>query len=55
VKQLLMIALAGVEEFSIALGSIITTGYSWQVAYDSNALDLLEKHVKNRRIIQESR
>jgi len=36
------------KEFSIALGSNITTGYSWQVAYDSNALNLVEKTYKEQ-------
>jgi inhibitor of cysteine peptidase len=31
------------QEFTIALGSNITTGYSWQPAYDENALNLVEK------------
>jgi inhibitor of cysteine peptidase len=31
------------QEFTIALGSNITTGYSWQVDYDGNALNLVEK------------
>jgi inhibitor of cysteine peptidase len=40
---------AGVnQEFTIALGSNITTGYSWQPAYDANALNLLEKKYKEQ-------
>jgi len=31
------------QEFTIALGSNITTGYSWQPDYDTNALNLVEK------------
>ncbi len=31
------------KEFSIALHVNITTGYSWQVAHDSNVLKLLQK------------
>ncbi|MBM2825669.1 MAG: hypothetical protein HW402_1333 [Dehalococcoidales bacterium] len=36
------------QEFSIALGSNITTGYSWQVAYDSKVLSLVEKTYKEQ-------
>ena len=36
------------KEFSIALGSNISTGYSWQVAYDANALKLVEKTYKEQ-------
>jgi len=31
------------REFVIALDSNITTGYSWQVSYDQNMLELVEK------------
>jgi inhibitor of cysteine peptidase len=31
------------QEFVIALDSNITTGYSWQVSYDQNMLELVEK------------
>jgi inhibitor of cysteine peptidase len=31
------------QEFTIALGSNITTGYSWQADYDGNSLNLVEK------------
>jgi inhibitor of cysteine peptidase len=31
------------QEFIIALGSNITTGYSWQPDYDTNALNLVEQ------------
>jgi len=38
------IANAGVnQEFTIALGSNISTGYSWQVDYDENTLNLVDK------------
>jgi inhibitor of cysteine peptidase len=36
------------QEFTIALGSNITTGYSWKPAYDANALNLVEKTYKER-------
>lgn len=36
------------QEFTIALGSNITTGYSWQAAYDANALNLVEKTYKEQ-------
>jgi inhibitor of cysteine peptidase len=31
------------QEFVIALDSNITTGYSWQISYDQNMLELVEK------------
>jgi inhibitor of cysteine peptidase len=31
------------QEFKIALGSNISTGYSWQPNYDTNALNLVDK------------
>jgi len=34
------------EEFIIALGSNISTGYGWQVDYDNNILTLIEKTYK---------
>lgn len=34
------------REFTIALGSNPTTGYGWQPAYDTNALNLLGKTYK---------
>jgi inhibitor of cysteine peptidase len=34
------------QEFTIALGSNITTGYSWQPEYDTNALTLVGKEYK---------
>jgi len=36
------------QEFVIALGSNISTGYSWQAAYDEKALTLLEKTYKEQ-------
>ena len=36
------------QEFTIALGSNITTGYSWQPTYDENALNLVEKTYKEQ-------
>ena len=36
------------QEFTIALGSNITTGYSWEAAYDANALNLVEKTYKEQ-------
>jgi inhibitor of cysteine peptidase len=36
------------QEFVIALGSNISTGYSWQAAYDEEALALLEKTYKEQ-------
>ena len=36
------------QEFTIALGSNITTGYSWQAAYDEKALTLVEKTYKEQ-------
>jgi len=36
------------EEFTIALGSNIGTGYSWQAAYDEKALTLVEKTYKEQ-------
>jgi len=30
------------QEFTIALGSNITTGYSWQLDYDANVINLVE-------------
>jgi inhibitor of cysteine peptidase len=36
------------KEFNIALGSNISTGYSWQVAYDEKALTLVEKTYKEQ-------
>ena len=36
------------QEFTIALGSNPSTGYSWQVAYDEEALTLAEKTYKER-------
>jgi inhibitor of cysteine peptidase len=34
------------QEFTIALGSNITTGYSWQPIYDANVLALVNKEYK---------
>jgi inhibitor of cysteine peptidase len=34
------------QEFTIALGSNITTGYSWQPTYDTNAFTLVGKEYK---------
>jgi len=34
------------QEFSIALGSNISTGYSWQAVYDEKELTLVEKTYK---------
>jgi len=34
------------QEFVIALGSNLTTGYSWQVSYDQSVLELVEKIYK---------
>jgi inhibitor of cysteine peptidase len=36
------------QEFTIALGSNISTGYSWQVAYDEKALTLVENTYKEQ-------
>lgn len=36
------------KEFTVALGSNISTGYSWQVEYDENTLALLEKTYKEQ-------
>jgi inhibitor of cysteine peptidase len=36
------------QEFTIALGSNISTGYSWQVAFDEKALTLVEKTYKEQ-------
>ena len=36
------------KEFTIALGSNISTGYSWQAAYDEKALTLVEKTYKEQ-------
>jgi inhibitor of cysteine peptidase len=36
------------EEFTIALGSNPTTGYSWQVAYDEKALSLVDNTYKEQ-------
>jgi inhibitor of cysteine peptidase len=36
------------REFTIALGSNISTGYSWQAAYDEQALTLVEKTYKEQ-------
>ncbi len=36
------------QVFFIALGSNITTGYSWQTAFDSRVLRLVEKTYKER-------
>ena len=36
------------QEFTIALGSNISTGYSWQAAYDEKALTLVEKTYKEQ-------
>ncbi|HEY97897.1 MAG TPA: protease inhibitor I42 family protein [Dehalococcoidia bacterium] len=36
------------KEFTIALESNITTGYSWQVAYDDKALNLVENTYKEQ-------
>ena len=35
------------QEFTIALGSNISTGYSWQPAFDANYLNLVTKEYKN--------
>ena len=43
-----VVNIGGNKEFSIALGSNISTGYSWQVAYDSKALNLVEKTYKEQ-------
>jgi inhibitor of cysteine peptidase len=34
------------QQFVIALGSNLTTGYSWQESYDRNMLELVEKIYK---------
>jgi len=34
------------QEFVIALGSNLTTGYSWQESYDQSVLELVEKIYK---------
>ena len=36
------------QEFTIALGSNISTGYSWQVAFDEKAITLVEKTYKEQ-------
>ena len=36
------------QEFVIALGSNISTGYSWQAAYDEKALTLVEQTYKEQ-------
>jgi inhibitor of cysteine peptidase len=36
------------QEFVIALGSNISTGYSWQAIYDETALTLVEKTYKEQ-------
>ena len=36
------------QEFTIALGSNISTGYSWQVTYDEKVLTLVEKTYKEQ-------
>ena len=36
------------EEFIIALGSNLTTGYSWQESHDANMLELVEKSYKEQ-------
>jgi inhibitor of cysteine peptidase len=36
------------QQFTIALGSNISTGYSWEVAYDEKALTLVEKTYKEQ-------
>jgi len=36
------------KEFVIALGSNISTGYSWQAAYDEKALTLVEQKYKDQ-------
>jgi inhibitor of cysteine peptidase len=36
------------EEFTIALGSNISTGYSWQVVYDEKELSLVENTYKEQ-------
>ena len=36
------------QEFTIALGSNISTGYSWQATYDEKALTLVEKTYKEQ-------
>jgi predicted secreted protein len=36
------------QEITIALGSNITTGYSWQPDYDTNALNLVETTYKEQ-------
>jgi inhibitor of cysteine peptidase len=36
------------KEFTIALGSNPSTGYSWQVSYDEQALTLVEKTYKEQ-------
>jgi len=36
------------QEFTIALGSNISTGYSWQAAYDEQALTLVEQTYKEQ-------
>lgn len=38
----------GNQEFTIALGSNISTGYSWQAAFDEKALTLIEKTYKEQ-------
>jgi inhibitor of cysteine peptidase len=35
------------QEFTIALGSNITTGYSWQPKYDTNSLNLVGQEYKD--------
>jgi inhibitor of cysteine peptidase len=35
------------QEFTLALGSNISTGYSWQPAFDPNVLNLVNKEYKN--------
>ncbi len=35
------------QEFTIALGSNISTGYSWQPTFDPNILNLVTKEYKN--------
>ena len=36
------------QEFIIALGSNLTTGYSWQESHDQSMLELLEKTYKEK-------
>jgi len=36
------------QEFVIALGSNVSTGYSWQAAYDEKALTLVEQTYKEQ-------